>query len=139
MRIQRPYMLAAGIALFGSGALMLACNTQSSTSTTPTTLTSAVEPANEAESDAVAQATAKAPSAAERAPAATKGPAANKQPVAGKPKATSNMTADWPMWGGSGTRNNVPEATGIPTSWNVGGFDRKTGAWLKDKAENIKW
>lgn len=34
---------------------------------------------------------------------------------------------DWPQWGGSPSRNNVPAATGIPVSWDV-----ETG-------ENIKW
>ena len=34
---------------------------------------------------------------------------------------------DWPQWGGSHSRNNTPEGTGIPTTWNV-----KTG-------KNIKW
>jgi len=34
---------------------------------------------------------------------------------------------DWPQWGGSPSRNNVPAATGIPVSWDI-----ETG-------ENIKW
>ena len=51
----------------------------------------------------------------------------------------SNMTGDWPMWGGTTHRNNVPEATGIPTDWNVGEFDRNTGEWIKDDAKHIKW
>lgn len=34
---------------------------------------------------------------------------------------------DWPQWGGSSLRNNVPEGQGIPTEWDVA-----TG-------ENIKW
>lgn len=34
---------------------------------------------------------------------------------------------DWPQWGGSPSRNNVPQATGIPITWDV-----ETG-------KNIKW
>jgi len=46
---------------------------------------------------------------------------------------------DWPQWGGNSMRNNTPQGKGIPTDWDIGGFDRKTGAWKKDKAVNIKW
>jgi outer membrane protein assembly factor BamB len=51
---------------------------------------------------------------------------------------------DWPQWGGNGYRNNVPvvanpTADSIPTSWNPGKFDRKTGKWISDQAQNIKW
>ncbi len=49
------------------------------------------------------------------------------------------VPGDWPQWGGTSHRNNVPVAEGIPTEWDVGGFDRKTGEWNKDKAQNIKW
>lgn len=48
-------------------------------------------------------------------------------------------TKEWNQWGGSGNRNNVPEATGIPTEWNVGEFDFKTGEWKSESAENVKW
>ena len=34
---------------------------------------------------------------------------------------------DWPQWGGWTHKNNTPEATGIPTEWNV-----KSG-------ENVLW
>src|SRR4051812_21858126 len=47
--------------------------------------------------------------------------------------------ADWPQWGGSPLRNNVAEGRNIPVEWNVGGFERKTGAWKKEQARNIKW
>lgn len=56
-----------------------------------------------------------------------------------EPKAAEAKPGDWPQWGGSSIRNNVPEATNIPTDWNVGEFDRKTGAHIADDAENIKW
>ena len=45
---------------------------------------------------------------------------------------------DWPMWGGSNTRNNVVE-TRVPVEWNVGKFDRKTRQWNRREARNIKW
>ena len=44
---------------------------------------------------------------------------------------------DWGQWGGTSYRNNTPEATGIPTNWNVGRRDRETGEWSGQ--ENIKW
>jgi outer membrane protein assembly factor BamB len=46
---------------------------------------------------------------------------------------------DWPMWGGTSYRNNTPLAENIPTEWEVGKFDRKTGEWNKEGAQNIKW
>lgn len=46
---------------------------------------------------------------------------------------------DWPQWGGTRLKNNAPNVTGLPDSWNTGKFDRKTGEWDKSKAENIKW
>ncbi|MBN2295984.1 MAG: PQQ-binding-like beta-propeller repeat protein [Pirellulales bacterium] len=41
--------------------------------------------------------------------------------------------------GGSSERNNVSEGKNIPTEWNVGSFDRKTGDWKSESAKNIKW
>jgi outer membrane protein assembly factor BamB len=46
---------------------------------------------------------------------------------------------DWGQWGGSSLRNNVPNGKDIPSDWDVGTFDAKTGEWQKDKAKNIKW
>ena len=46
---------------------------------------------------------------------------------------------DWPQWGGTSHRNNVPNVKNLPTSWNIGKFDRKTGEWDDSKAENIRW
>ena len=34
---------------------------------------------------------------------------------------------DWPQWGGSPSRNNVPDAKNIPITWDV------------DSGQNIKW
>lgn len=67
----------------------------------------------------------------------TASPEPDRKPVLA---AEANMSGDCPQWGIDSHRNNVPaNAEGIPTTWDVGGFDRKTGAWLKDKAKNIKW
>lgn len=55
---------------------------------------------------------------------------------AAKPAAPN---ADWAQWGGSSERNNTPEGHDIPTEWNIGEFDYRTGAWDKSSAKNIKW
>jgi outer membrane protein assembly factor BamB len=47
--------------------------------------------------------------------------------------------ADWPQWGGSPARNNVPEGKNIPVTWNVGKFDRQTQRWLSETAQNVLW
>ncbi len=41
--------------------------------------------------------------------------------------ASSAVSADWPMWGGTPSRNMVSTMTGLPTTWDV-----KTG-------KNVKW
>jgi hypothetical protein len=46
---------------------------------------------------------------------------------------------DWNQWGGSPVRNNTPEGKNIPSEWEVGEFDRKTGEWKPETAQNIKW
>lgn len=46
---------------------------------------------------------------------------------------------DWAQWAGSPIRNGTPYGKDIPTEWNIGTFDSKTGAWKKDEAKNIKW
>ncbi len=53
-------------------------------------------------------------------------------------KEANAATGDWPMWGGTPSRNNVPTATGIPSEWTIGEFD-DDGNWLPDTAENIRW
>src|SRR5262245_65430930 len=47
--------------------------------------------------------------------------------------------ADWPMFGRDPSHNGVTPETKPPRSWDVGGFDRKNGAWLSDKYRNIMW
>ncbi len=56
-----------------------------------------------------------------------------------QPKDVLSSGGDWPQWGGTRLRNNAPNVTGLPTEWNIGKFDRKTGEWDKSKAENIRW
>ncbi|MDA1055444.1 MAG: protein kinase, partial [Planctomycetota bacterium] len=46
---------------------------------------------------------------------------------------------DWPGWSGSPARINTPAGRNVPTSWNIGTFDRNTGEWINDEAKNIKW
>ena len=49
------------------------------------------------------------------------------------------LTVDWPQWGGTSARNNVPLAEGIPDEWEVGNFNYETGEWDPTGAKNIKW
>lgn len=55
------------------------------------------------------------------------------------PNDVLNAGGDWPQWGGTRLRNNTPNVKNIPTEWNVGKFDRRTGEWDSSEAENIKW
>ncbi|MFV1966071.1 MAG: PQQ-binding-like beta-propeller repeat protein [Pirellulaceae bacterium] len=52
---------------------------------------------------------------------------------------TAAEPGDWPQWGGTSRRNNAPAGSNIPTTWNVGEFDRQTGEWIGDEARHIKW
>lgn len=45
---------------------------------------------------------------------------------------------DWNQWGGSPSRNNTPEATNVPTDWDVGEFG-DDGKWVPGSGANIKW
>lgn len=56
-----------------------------------------------------------------------------------KPQDPQIRAGDWNQWGGSPARNNTPEGTNVPVEWNIGEFDSKTGKWLKDTSEGIKW
>ena len=49
------------------------------------------------------------------------------------------VTLEWPQWGGSPQHNNTPVGSNIPTDWNVGDFDYRTGEWDPSEAKNIKW
>jgi outer membrane protein assembly factor BamB len=46
---------------------------------------------------------------------------------------------DWAQWGGSTIKNNTPDATNIPTEWEVGEVDDATGEWKAGSGQNIKW
>jgi len=48
-------------------------------------------------------------------------------------------SGQWTQWGGSPARNNVPEAANIPSVWDVGRFDFRTGRWLGGSIQNIRW
>jgi outer membrane protein assembly factor BamB len=68
------------------------------------------------------------------------GRAVGSTPARSTPNAAEPTSGgDWPQWGGTAARNNVPEGKNIPTEWNIGDFDRKTGEWISDDAQNIKW
>lgn len=54
------------------------------------------------------------------------------------PKAEEKGSGDWPMWGGTPSRNNVPDATNIPSDWDIGEFD-DDDRWVKRSGKNIKW
>jgi len=53
--------------------------------------------------------------------------------------AKSEFTVEWPQWGGDAAHNNTPVGHNIPTEWEVGDFDYKTGEWDSSEAKNIKW
>jgi outer membrane protein assembly factor BamB len=46
---------------------------------------------------------------------------------------------NWSQWLGSGSRNNTPQGENIPTEWEVGEFDYRTGDWDPAGARNIAW
>ena len=56
-------------------------------------------------------------------------------PVDASQTATSGVqsnpmpTTNWNQWGGGPARNNTPIGFNIPTDWDVGSFDYKTGEW----------
>ena len=54
-------------------------------------------------------------------------------------EAVMSAGGDWPQWGGTSHRNNVPNVKNLPTTWNIGRFDRKTGEWDQTEAENVLW
>jgi outer membrane protein assembly factor BamB len=70
---------------------------------------------------------------------APKEPAAGKPAAAEAPSDADKPNVDWPQWGGSAQRNNTPVGKDIPTEWEIGEFDYKTGAWDPTDAKNIKW
>jgi outer membrane protein assembly factor BamB len=73
-----------------------------------------------------------------RTPAAGQRVAANTA-TAGKPADAKIGPHDMNQWGGSPVRNNVSDARNIPSEWEPGDFDKKTGKWLPETAKNVKW
>jgi hypothetical protein len=55
------------------------------------------------------------------------------------PKDVLSKGGDWPQWGGTRLRNNTPSVEGLPTQWDIGQFDRRSGEWDSSSAENIAW
>ncbi|MEM8666256.1 MAG: PQQ-binding-like beta-propeller repeat protein [Planctomycetota bacterium] len=55
------------------------------------------------------------------------------------PDAVVDAGGDWPQWGGTREKNNVPGIKELPLEWNIGKFDRRTGAWDKTRAVNVNW
>ena len=53
--------------------------------------------------------------------------------------ANATPTLNWPQWGGDAAHNNTPVGENIPTEWETGSFDYKTGEWDPTDAKNIKW
>jgi outer membrane protein assembly factor BamB len=53
--------------------------------------------------------------------------------------ASPAFAAEWNQWGGSPSRNNVPEAKSLPVEWAPGEFDPDTGAWDPKTAKNVAW
>ncbi len=56
-----------------------------------------------------------------------------------QPEQVLSEGKEWPQWGGTRLRNNVPNVKNLPESWNVGDFDRRTGEWDSADSENIRW
>lgn len=90
--------------------------------------------------------------AAPKAPAAAAAPTKAVPKTAAKPADKSDTKAAdkkadgpevsnrwWNQWAGSSTRNNTPVGKNIPTEWETGDFDAKTGEWKKETSKNIKW
>ncbi len=65
----------------------------------------------------------------------------NEATLLAAPATTANapLTLNWPQWGGDAAHNNTPIGQNIPTEWEIGSFDYKTGEWDSTDAKNIKW
>jgi outer membrane protein assembly factor BamB len=49
------------------------------------------------------------------------------------------LAAEWNQWGGSPSRNNVPDAENLAVEWAPGEFDPDTGAWDPTTSKNVAW
>ncbi len=47
----------------------------------------------------------------------------------------AEANVDWAQWGGDSMRNNTPVGYDIPTEWEVGDFDYRTGEWDSSEAK----
>lgn len=56
-----------------------------------------------------------------------------------KRQSEDELTGDWPQWGGSSTRNNVPVGNQLPTDWDAGEFNNETGEWIPGSGQGIQW
>jgi outer membrane protein assembly factor BamB len=52
---------------------------------------------------------------------------------------TAKPNENWSQWLGSPQRNNVAVGANIPTEWEIGEFDYRSGDWDPAGAKNIKW
>ncbi len=94
------------------------------------------------EPDAAAGDDASEPDAAAGDDASQPDAAAGDDDAAANPATAEDILTsggDWPQWGGTSERNNVPGAKNLPIEWNIGKFDRRTGEWDNSKAKNIRW
>lgn len=105
--------------------------------TEPAAATEPAEPVPATEPAASEQAPAEPMSSAE--PAAATRPVSTAAADTAAPANPVIKPGDWTMWGGTSLRNNTPIGKNIPGEWAPGEFDRRTGAWKKDEAQNIKW
>lgn len=80
--------------------------------------------------------------AGERAPC-PEDPSRSSQSPAGKeppsPAAEKRLLPIQAQWGGGPHRNNVLQTGALPTHWQIGAFDPKTGQWDRQEAKNIRW
>ena len=81
------------------------------------------------------------PAAADPKPATEPGEKATQFVVTevAAPESVVDAGKDWPQWGGTRLRNNVPNVTDLPQEWNIGKFDRRSGEWDNSRAKNIAW
>jgi outer membrane protein assembly factor BamB len=58
---------------------------------------------------------------------------------AGSATSEKKPNVNWNQWGGSSARNNTPVGHDVPTEWEVGEIDFRTGEWDPKTGKNIKW
>jgi outer membrane protein assembly factor BamB len=73
------------------------------------------------------------------APQLNGGQSAGQQATGNSTGGQDEVTKEWNQWGGSPQRNNTPVARNIPTEWEIGQFDLRTGEWKREGSKNVKW